>query len=117
MEFVVEDDVFNEYVFYLDILVGGDVFDDFFDGLGEFFVVFDDVLEDVGVDDVVEGGLGVFDEGLVDVGDVEGGFVGGYDVVVDDWGEVDIDVVFGYVDLFGDFDDLDFDVDLDEVFG
>ena len=65
---------------------GCDVFDDFADGLRDFFAAFDDVLEDAGADDVAEGGLGTFDEGLADVGDAEGGFVGGGDVVVDDGG-------------------------------
>lgn len=117
LEFVAEDDVLDEHALHLDTPAGGDVFDDFPDGLGEFLAALDDVLEDAGADHVAEGGLGALDEGLADVGDAEGGLVGGYDVVVDDRGEVDTDVVFGHADLLGDFDDLDLDVDLDEVLG
>ncbi len=59
-------------------------------------------MEDAGADDVAEGGLGAFDEGLADVADAEGGFVGGGDVVVDYGGELEVDVVFGHADLSGD---------------
>lgn len=102
MEFGGENDVFDEHGFDLDAPPRGDVFDDFADGLGDFFAAFDDVLEDAGADDVAEGGLGAFDEGLADVGDAEGGFVGGGDVVVDYGGELEVYVVFGHADLFGD---------------
>lgn len=88
LQFAVEDEVLDEHGLDLDAPAAGDVFDDFGDGLGDFLAAFDDVLEDAGADDVAEGGLGAFDEGLADVGDAEGGFVGGRDVVVDDGGEV-----------------------------
>ena len=100
LEFGGEDDVFDEHAFDLDTPARGDVFDDFPDGLGDFFAAFDDVLEDAGTDDVAEGGLGAFDEGLADIGDAEGGFVGGGDVVVDHGGELEVYVVFGHADLF-----------------
>lgn len=102
MQLVAEDDVFDEHGFHLDAPAGGDVFDDFADRLRDFFAPLDDVLEDARADDVSEGGLCAFDEGLPDVGDAEGGFVGGGDVVVDYGGEVEGYVVFGHADLFGD---------------
>lgn len=86
----------------MDAPAAGDVFDDLADRLRDFFAALDDVLEDAGADDVAEGGLRAFDEGLADVGDAEGGFVGGGDVVVDYGGEVQSYVVFGHADLFGD---------------
>jgi len=106
--------------------------------LGDFFAALDYVLEDAGADDVAEGGLRAFDEGLADVADAEGGFVGGGDVVVDYGGELEVDVVFGHADLPWHLcgvvlvgflrdgvevakgeptNDLDLDVDLDELFG
>ena len=97
-----EDDVFDEHGFDLDAPARGDVFDDLADRLGDLLAAFDDVLEDAGADDVAEGRLGAFDEGLADVGDAEGGFVGGGDVVVDYGGELEVHVVFGHADLFGD---------------
>ena len=102
LEFGGEDDVFDEHGFDLDAPSRSDVFDDFADGLGNFFAALDDVLEDTGADDVAEGGLGAFDEGLADVGDTEGGFVGGGDVVVDYGGQLEVHVVFGHADLFWD---------------
>ena len=100
LEFGGEDNVFDEHAFDLDAPAGGDVFDDFAYGLGDFFAAFDDVLEDAGANDVAESGLGAFDEGLADVGDAERGFVGGGDVVVDYGGELEVYVVFGHADLF-----------------
>ena len=100
MEFGGEDYVFDEHAFDLDAPAGGDVFDDFADGLGNFFAAFDDVLEDAGADDVAEGGLGAFDEGLADVGDTEGSFVGGGDMVIDYGCELEVYVVFCHADLF-----------------
>ena len=101
LEFVAEDDVFDEHGFDLDAPAGRNVFDDLADRLRKLFAALDDVLENASSDDVAEGGLRAFDEGLADVGDAESGFVGGGDVVVDDGGEVEGDVVFGHTDLFG----------------
>ncbi len=67
--------------------------------MGDLFAALDYVLEDAGADDVAEGRLGAFDEGLADVADAEGGFVRGGDVVVDYRGELEVDVVFGHADL------------------
>lgn len=97
-----EDYIFDQHRLDLHAPAGGDVFDDFADGLGDLFAALDDVLEDAGADDVPEGGLRALDEGLADVGDAERGLVRGGDVVVDYGGELEVDVVFGHADLFGD---------------
>jgi len=52
--------------------------------LGDFLAALDDVLEEARTDDVAEGGLCAFDEGVANVGDTEGGFVRRDDVVIDD---------------------------------
>ena len=84
MELGAEDDVFDEHGFDLHAPAGGDVFDDFTNRLGDFFTAFDHLLQNAGTDNVSQGGLRAFDEGLLDVADAEGGFVRGDDVVVDD---------------------------------
>ena len=85
--------------------------------MGDLFAALDDVLEDTSTDNVSEGGLCAFHEGLADIGDAKGGFVGGGDVIVDYGGELKIDVIFGHADLFGDLDNLNLDVHLDDLFG
>ena len=115
LKFVAEDDVFDEHALDLDAPAGGDIFDNLTDRLGDFFATFDDILKDASADDVAEGGLRAFDEGLADVADAERGFVGRGDVVVDDGGQVQGDVVFRHANLLGDLHDLDLDVHLDEL--
>lgn len=53
LKFSVEDDVFDEYVFDCNILVSGNVFNDFVNRLGDFFMMFNDVLENVSIDNVM----------------------------------------------------------------
>ena len=116
LQFVAEDNVLDEHAFDLHAPANGDVFDDFANGLRDFFAALNDVLQDARADHVPQGGLRAFHEGGADVGDAERGFVRARDVVVYHRCELDADVILGHTDLLGDLDDLDLDIDFGEAF-
>jgi hypothetical protein len=117
LQFLVEDQIFDEHRLDLHTPAGGGLLDDLANGLCNLLTALDNILKNTGTDNVTKCCLCTLDESLADIGNAEGGLVRRGDAVVNDRGELQRDVIFGHADLLGNFDDLNFDIDLNKLLG
>lgn len=115
LQVLAKDDVLDEHALNLDTPAGGDILNDFTDGLSNLFTALDDVLQDTSTDNVAQSGLSTLNESLADVGDAKGGLMGRDDVIVNDGSEAQSDIVLGHTRLLRYLGDLDLDINLNET--
>ena len=117
MEFLAEDNVFDEHRLDFDAPAQGCLLNDLPDRVGNFFTTLDHILENAGTDNMAERSLCSLDQSLANVADAKGRFVGRCDAVVNDRRQRERDIVLGHADLLGHLDNLDLNVDLHKLLG